>query len=121
MKATETSAVLQQYKSDAILKGPLRQDEEVEATGTITCTTNRDSLASADIIFIPASRRSGEIDRLKSISEMCREDALIAVNTRYNYFDSLIADAAHPKNVIGTRTYQCRPRVCVCVRICLRS
>ena len=120
MQATDTRAITQQHKSDAILKGPQRQDKEVAATGTITCTTNRDSLASADIILSLASRRPWAIDALKSISGVCREDALIAVNARYSDFHSMIADATPPRmSQAHVRTNSGLVYACVFVLVCV--
>ena len=98
---------MQQVKTDAVLEDLRLQEGGIAAAiGTITCTSNRDSLASADIIFNPSNLNPGKNNCLKSISEVCKEEALIVVNTRSRSIDSIAAYAAHPKNVIGTRTYQ---------------
>ena len=77
----------------------------VSGLGSITCTSNRATIATADIIFDPAVKKTAKNNDLKTISAACKEDALIVVNSKYKNINQIAANALRPQNVIGTRTY----------------
>ena len=77
----------------------------VAGLGSITCTTSRETLATADIIFDPSVKVPSKNNNIKLISAACKENALIIVNSKHKDVDAIAKDALRPQNVIGTRTY----------------
>ena len=104
-------------KADMVLKGLQARKAEI---GTITCTTEKDSLKTADIIF-ESCNREGTLADFMEMTKECKKKALIVLDARFKNMDTIAKTAARPENVIGTRTYHQRHCVCtcVCVYVCV--
>jgi hypothetical protein len=101
-----------------VLKGLQARKAEI---GTIKCTTEKDSLKTADIIF-ESSNLEGTLADFMEMTKECKKKALIVLDARFKNMDTIAKTAVHPENVIGTRTYHRRHcvYVCVCVCVCMR-
>ena len=92
-----TDAMMEQLRRNAGLG--------VAGLGSITCTTSRETLATADIIFDPSVKVAAKDNNIKLISAACKDNALIVVNSKHKNIDAIATNAVRPQNVIGTRTY----------------
>lgn len=96
-------------KADLILKGLKARKAEI---GTIKCTTDKESLKTADIVF-ESSTQEAALDDFIKLTKMCKEKAVIALDSRFKNMDTIASTAARPHNIIGTRMYHHRRCVCV--------
>ena len=104
-------------KVEIILKGLKARKADI---GTITCSTEKDSLKTADIVF-DSSNAEGTFDDFMEMTKECKKKALIVLDSRFKNMETIASTAARPENVIGTRTYHHRHCVCMFVCVCVRT
>ena len=91
-------------KTDMILKGLKARTADI---GTIKCTTETDSLKTADIVF-DSSNQEGTLDNFMKMTKECKKKALIVLDSRFKNMDTIASAAPRPENVIGSRTFHHR-------------